>query len=94
MEKEKKVILHLKAKPGSRFNNLERAADGNLMIRIKAPALDGKANEALIAYLSIILKVPKSKIHILSGFASPFKKIEITTDNEAELMARLGKAVS
>lgn len=74
------MVLHLKAKPGSKVNQVSVAADGTIVIKIKAPAHDGKANEALIKFLSEKLNLPKSKIQLVSGFTAPFKKFEIEAD--------------
>jgi uncharacterized protein YggU (UPF0235/DUF167 family) len=54
------MLLYIKAKPNSRFNKIEKAG-ADWQIRLKGPAIDGKANEHLIEYLSEILKISKSK---------------------------------
>ncbi len=77
------MFLHIKAKPGSRVNQISLAADGTIVIKIKAPAHDGKANDGLIKFLSEKLGLPKSKIRIVSGFTAPFKKLEIDADEAA-----------
>lgn len=74
------VFLHIKAKPGSKVNQVTVAADGTIVIKIKAPAHDGKANDELIKFLSKKLGLPKSKIQLVSGFTSPFKKLEIDAE--------------
>ena len=48
-----------------------------LKIKIKALRANGKANEELIAYLSLLLKTPKSRITIESGHTSSIKQIEV-----------------
>lgn len=77
------MLLHIKAKPGSKMNQVTVAADGSFVIKIKAPAHDGKANDELIRFLSEKLCLPKSKIKLVSGFTSPFKKLEIEADERA-----------
>lgn len=77
------MFLHIKAKPGSKVNQVSVAADGSFIIKIKAPAHDGKANDELIKFLSAKLDLPKSKIQLISGFTSPFKKLEIDADESA-----------
>jgi hypothetical protein len=76
------MILHLKAKPNARENKIAHAADGSLHVRVKASAQDGKANGELVRFLSEILDLPKSRVRILSGFNSPFKKLEIGADED------------
>ena len=74
------MFLHIKSKPGKKENQISVIADGTINVKIKAPANDGKANEELIRFFSEKLKISKSKIKIISGFSSPFKKIEIDAD--------------
>lgn len=49
--------------------------DGTFKIRVQAPPIDGKANKAVIKYLSKILDINRSKIHIVSGEKARDKKI-------------------
>jgi uncharacterized protein len=81
------MLLYIKAKPNSRFNKVEKAGE-DWQIRLKAPAIDGKANEHLIEYLSEILKIPKSKITLKKGHTSRIKCLEIDLD-EKEVLNRL-----
>ena len=41
--------------------------DGTVRIRVSAPPVEGKANKALINFLSKVLKVRKNKIEIVAG---------------------------
>jgi len=77
------MFLHIKAKPGKKENQISVTADGTINVKIKAPANDGKANEELIRFFSEKLKISKSKIKIISGFSSPFKKIEIDAEENS-----------
>lgn len=71
------TILHLKAKPNGRVNQLLVAADGALTVRLKAPAHAGQANAELIAYLAQIFELTKSSVTILTGHTAPFKKVRL-----------------
>jgi len=77
------MFLYIKAKPGGKANQISIADDGTIVIKIKAPAQDGKANDELVKFLSERLGLPKSKIRIVSGFAAPFKKLEIDADESS-----------
>jgi hypothetical protein len=63
--------------------------DGSLRIKIKAPPVDGKANEYLIEYLSDFFDLPKKNIEILSGFTSSHKRINIAVEDESGLKDRI-----
>ena len=78
------MILHLRAKPNARQNQLLRAADGSLTVRLQAPPQDGRANAVLLAFLAETFGVPKSSVTLLSGHTAPFKKVEIGGVGEAE----------
>ena len=48
-----------------------------LKIRIAAPPVDGKANEALIQFIARRLSIAKSCVHIRSGVSSRRKVIQV-----------------
>ncbi len=50
---------------------------GMWKIRVAAPAIEGRANAALIEFLSEALECSKSEIHIVKGFASRTKVVEL-----------------
>ena len=53
---------------------------GILKCYLVAPAVDGKANKALIGFIADVLRIPKKSIEIVSGLISPRKRIAIDTD--------------
>jgi len=71
------MILHVKVKAGARKNELYQNEAGEWQLKIAAPPVDGKANEAIIAFLAEHYKVPKRNITILSGHTSAYKRIEV-----------------
>ena len=85
------MILHLRARPNARANQLLRAADGSLTIRLKAPPHEGQANAVLLAFLAEAFEVPKNRVELLSGHTAPFKKVAIEGLGEAAGKARLAR---
>ena len=87
------MILHLRAKPNARHNQLLRtAADGTLTVRLQAPPQEGQANAELLVFLAATFGVPKSRVTLLSGHTAPFKKVEIegvSAEEGARVLARL-----
>ena len=69
--------LRVKVKPNSRVCALERLADGTWLARVKAPPVEGKANEALVALLAEHFGVRKAQVTIKSGASSRLKLIQI-----------------
>jgi len=47
-------------------------------IQVKAPALEGKANKAIISLVATTLNLPKTAISITSGQTSSIKRILVT----------------
>ena len=71
------MILKVKITPNAARNSIEGMEGDLLRVRIAAPPDKGKANDALIAFLSKEWKIPKSRIRILSGHASRIKRLEV-----------------
>ena len=68
------LLIHLKIIPNSSKNEIIKSADG-IKIKLTAQPVDGKANKALIEYLSKELKIAKSYIEIVKGHTNKEKII-------------------
>jgi uncharacterized protein (TIGR00251 family) len=68
--------INIKVIPNSKENSLTIQND-QIIVKINAPAVDGKANKELIKFLSEYYKVKKSKIKIIKGEKSRYKIISI-----------------
>ena len=68
--------FRIKVVANSKNNSIEFLEEF-IKIKIKARANEGKANKAIIEYLSDILAVPKTKIKISNGEKSSIKTILI-----------------
>lgn len=74
-------IIKIKVIPRSSKNEIvETLPGGALRIKLKAPPVDGRANEALIEFLSEKWNVAKNKIRIVKGLKSKNKIIEINNE--------------
>ncbi len=72
--------LRVKVKPNSKTDAIICEGDGSWKIKIKAPAVEGKANKYLVEYLSAVLQLSKSKIILLKGETNSFKTLEIDAE--------------
>jgi uncharacterized protein (TIGR00251 family) len=61
-----------------------------LHVRLRAPPVEGRANEALIRLLAKRLSVPPSSIELVSGGTARVKRLRVEGLTEAELKQRLG----
>ncbi len=75
------MLLYLKIKPNQRFDRIEGTPE-QWFVRIKAPAIDGKANEHLLDFLSAVFGLSQSKIRLKKGKTSRLKCLEIDADEE------------
>jgi uncharacterized protein len=71
------VIFNVRVQPRAGKDEIAGEMAGALKIRLRAPALEGRANEALIEFLADLLKTPKGAVRILSGERSRVKRLEI-----------------
>lgn len=62
---------------------------GAILIRLAAPPVDGAANDALIAFLSEALALPRRNIRLVSGEKSRDKRVAIEGLERAAAVARL-----
>lgn len=69
--------LRARVRPGSREESIERAGDGSLVIRVREPAIEGRANDAAVAAIAGFYRVPKSSVRLLSGAHSRNKVYEV-----------------
>ena len=72
------LILRLYIQPGAKRNEIIGLMQDELKIKLATPALEGRANSALIKFLAQLFDVPKSKVVLKSGEKSRHKIIEIS----------------
>ena len=68
--------ITIKVTPNAKTNSITKE-NNILKIRVTAPAINNKANKAVIQLLSKHLKINKSKIKIIKGIKSKEKIINI-----------------
>jgi len=76
-ERDGAIGLCVRVQPRAKKNEITGEMAGALKVRLQAPAVENKANDALIEFLAELLKTPKSAVRILSGERSRTKRIEI-----------------
>ena len=81
--------LPVRVHPGARRNEITGTHDGSVKISLTTPPTDGRANDALIAFLAAHLKVPRASITLLTGAASRSKTLRIAGKSAAQIQAAL-----
>ena len=72
------LTLSIQAQPGAKKPGIEVHGEDALKVRIAAPAVDGRANEALCELLAERLDVPKSAVRVVRGSAARRKHVEVS----------------
>jgi uncharacterized protein len=83
------VVFLVRVQPRASKDEVAGEMAGALKVRLQAPAVEGRANEALIEFLAQLLKTPKSAVRILSGDRSRTKRIEIRGVTGQQIQALL-----
>ena len=66
--------------------------DGAVVIRVAAPPIDGRANEALCSFIAERAGVPKSSVHVVGGARSRDKLVRVDGVPPGALRRALGLA--
>src|SRR2546430_17019813 len=82
-------VLSVRVHPGAKRNAITGLHAGAVKIALNAPPVDGKANEALIAFVAAQLNMPRSKIALITGATSRSKTLPIIGKSAAEVKAAL-----
>ena len=85
-------ILEVKVTPGARREEILGWQDGRLALKVRAPAQDGRANEAVLELLAHTLQIRKRHLTVLAGSCARLKKIQITDISPAAAHTLLSKS--
>ncbi len=88
-ERDGAVVVAVRIQPRASRDEIAGEMNGALKIRLQAPAVEDRANEALVEYLARLLKTPKSAVRILSGEHSRSKRLEIAGVTRQQILALL-----
>jgi len=72
------LTLAIHAQPGAKKTEIAGLHGEALKVRVAAPALEDRANEALIAFLAERFEVPKRNVTLLSGHKSREKRFAVS----------------
>ncbi len=71
------ITFSVRVQPRASRDEIAGVIAGAMKIRLCAPAVENRANEALVAFLASVLKTSKSAVRIRSGEQSRTKRVEI-----------------
>ncbi|GAB1394495.1 DUF167 family protein YggU [Rhodocyclaceae bacterium] len=84
------VILNLHIQPGAKKTEVVGLHGDALKIRLAAPPVDGKANEALLAFIAEKIGARKTAVELVSGQTSRTKRIRVGGMAPEIIQAALG----
>ena len=83
------IRLKVRVTPNARKNEVTACSGDEIRLKVKAPAVDGKANAALIEYLADLTGVPPSRIQIKTGEKGRIKVVELEGLSPEEVRVRI-----
>jgi len=70
-------IVNIRVTPNAKHDEITGPHGDGVRIRLRAPAVDGKANKALIEFLAKTFGIPRSAVQIRGGDKSRNKRVEL-----------------
>ena len=86
------VVIEVRVIPRASRSCLDGTRDGALLVRLKAPPVDGAANAELIEVLSRALGVPKRALTIVAGDRGRLKRVRVDGVSRDAIEAAIGPA--
>ncbi len=84
------TLLSCRVQPNSSKEGIGEIKNDALVIRLNAPAVEGKANDALIKFLSKRLGIAKSRISIIRGEKNRNKLVSVQRVSPEEIAESFG----
>lgn len=84
-ESKNGVTFAIKLIPRAKRDEIVGIENDALKIRLNAPPVEGRANEALLKFLAQTLNVPRANIEILRGETSRHKVVRVRGVSAAQL---------
>ena len=81
-------MLAVHVQPGARRSEVAGLHGDRLKLRIAAPALDGRANDAVVAFVAEKLRIAKSRITVAWGVQSRKKLLAVAGDCDPIVLLR------
>ncbi len=77
------ALLAVAVVPNAKRTAADGLHDGALRVRLAAPPVDGKANDALVEWVAAELRLPRRAVRLLRGAGSRRKQLEVDLGADA-----------
>lgn len=74
----------VRVQPGAKRSEFAGVLDGRLRVRLAAPAVENKANRALLAFVAKALGLRAAKVRLVSGETGRLKRLLVHADTEPD----------
>jgi uncharacterized protein (TIGR00251 family) len=78
------TLLKVRVQPGSSRNEIAGKRDGAVIVRVTAPAVEGKANKAACRLLAELCDIPRTSVEIVRGESRRDKVIRLAGLNPGD----------
>lgn len=85
-------VLRLKVQPGAKRSRVVGPYASQLKVAVAAPPVDGKANAALLSWLSETLGVKRSCLTLMSGETGRDKRVKVVSLDSQQVLRLLSSA--
>lgn len=85
------ATFQVRVQPRAKKNAVVGEVGEALKLALSAPPIEGRANQACIAFLAELLNVPRASVTIAAGQSSRNKVIRVAGVSAAQVEARLSK---
>lgn len=82
--------IRVRVVPRSAKEEVAGYAEGAVRIRLTAPPVEDRANEALVRFLARALDIPRRQVELLAGLRGRSKVVRIHGMSQEEIFRRLG----
>lgn len=83
------VTFSVYVQPKASKDEITGVEGGVLKLRLKAPPVEGKANEACLRFLASVLDLKRSQLEIATGLTSRHKRIRVRGAQADHLSKRI-----
>lgn len=71
------LVLQLKLQPGARSDEFAGLHADRLKVKLRAPAREGRANAALLAFLATTFATHRAQVRLEQGLLDAYKRVRI-----------------
>ena len=85
------MVLKVRVIPNAKKTEFSGEREGEWILRLNAPPVDGKANKAAVEFIAECLSVPRSAVSLAAGEKSRHKIFEIVGLENSDVARKLAE---